>query len=169
MQILYSPFLVDLRLTANYTLLTGEYITKDGILLRADAAFIAVSDDNRGSKVILRIGKIFEDVVGVGYEYYYYNFNEQTLLYWSPNNFESHSIWADWDAIIEDNFQLNLKGKVGLIPNENFIIREFFGNLSYKFTSNFMLKARVAFGSSVQFNQGYNSISFGLSAYWTLQ
>jgi hypothetical protein len=167
-QILYSPFLVDLRLTANYTLLTGEYITKDGVLLRADAAYIAVSDDNRGSKVILRIGKIFYKVFGVGYEYYYYNFNEQTLLYWSPNNFESHSIWGDWDAIVDADFILSLKGKLGLIPNENFIVREFHTNLSYNFTSNFVLQARLSFGSSVQLSQGYNSISFGLSAYWTL-
>ncbi|MCH6574279.1 MAG: tetratricopeptide repeat protein [Bacteroidetes bacterium] len=167
-QILYSPFLVDLRLTANYTLLTGEYITKAGVLLRADAAFIAVSDDNRGSKVILRIGKIFDEAFGVGYEYYYYNFNEQTLLYWSPNNFESHSIWGDWDAIVDADFLLSLNGKLGLIPNENFIVRELHTNLSYKFSSNFVLRARLSFGSSVQLSQGYNSISFGLSAYWTL-
>jgi len=167
-QILYSPFLVDLRLTANYTLLTGEYITNDGVLLRADAAYIAVSDDNRGSKVILRIGKIFDEVFGVGYEYYYYNFNEQTLLYWSPSNFETHSIWGDWNAIVEADFLLSLKGKLGLIPNENFLVRELHTNLSYNFTSNFVLQARLSFGSSVQLSQGYNSVSFGLSAYWTL-
>jgi tetratricopeptide (TPR) repeat protein len=167
-QLLYSPSLVDVRLIANYTLLSGEYITDNTILLRADAAYISVSDNNSGNRVVLRIGKIFEDVIGVGYEYYYYNFKEQTLLYWSPNNFESHSIWADWDAIVETNFLLNLKGKVGLIPNENFIVREFYGNFNYKFTSNFMLQARIGFGSSVQFNQGYNSYSFGLTAYWTL-
>jgi tetratricopeptide (TPR) repeat protein len=167
-QILYSPFLVDLRLTANYTLLIGEYITKEGVLLRADAAYIAVSDDNRGSKVILRIGKIFVGAFGVGYEYYYYNFNEQTLLYWSPNNFETHSIWGDWDAIAENDFLLSFNGKLGLIPNENFIVRELHTSLSYNFSSNFVLQARLSFGSTVQLSQGYNSISFGLSAYWTL-
>jgi len=167
-QILYSQFLVDLRLTANYTLLTGEYITKDGVLLRADAAYIAVSDDNRGSKVILRIGKIFDEVFGVGYEYYYYNFNEQTVLYWSPSNFETHSIWADWSAIADADFLLSFNGKLGLIPNENFLVRELHSYLSYYFTSNFVLKARLSFGSSVQLNQGYNSVSFGLSAYWAL-
>ncbi|RKZ00426.1 MAG: hypothetical protein DRQ13_00465 [Ignavibacteriae bacterium] len=167
-QILYSPYLVDIRLTATYSLLTGEYITKDGVVLSADAGFVSVSDDNRGSKVILRIGKIFDEVLGVGYEYYYYNFNAQTLLYWSPSNFESHSIWGDWDAIVDADFLLNLNGKLGLIPNENFIVRELHANLSYNFTSNFVLQARLSFGSSVQFSQGYNSISFGLSAYWTL-
>jgi hypothetical protein len=167
-QILYSPFLVDLRLTANYTLFTGEYITQNGVLLRADAGFIAVSDENRGSKVILRIGKIFDETFGVGYEYYYYNFNEQTLLYWSPSNFESHSIWGDWDAIVDTDFLLSLNGKLGLIPNENFIVRELHTNLSYHFTSNFVLQARLSFGSSVRESQGYNSISFGLTAYWTL-
>jgi tetratricopeptide (TPR) repeat protein len=167
-QILYSPFLVDVRLTANYTLFVGEFITKDGVLLRADAAYIAVSDANRGSKVILRIGKIFDEAFGIGYEYYYYNFNEQTLLYWSPSNFESHSIWADWDAIDDTDFLLSLKGKLGLIPNENFIVRELHTNMSYKFNSNFVMQARLSFGSSVRVSQGYNSISFGLSAYWTL-
>ena len=160
--------MVDLRLTANYSLLSGEYITKDGVLFRADAAYTAVSDENRGSKVILRIGKIFDQTFGVGYEYYYYNFNEQTILYWSPSNFESHSIWASWDAVSETNFLLSLNGKVGLIPNENFILRELNSNLSYYFTTNFVLQARLSFGSSVRVNQGYNSISFGLTAYWTL-
>jgi len=167
-QLLYSPFLVDLRLTANYSLLSGEYITRDGVLFRADAAYIAVSDENRGSKVVLRIGKIFDQTVGVGYEYYYYNFNEQTILYWSPRNFESHSIWASWDAIVDTDFLLSLNGKLGLIPNENFILRELNSNLSYYFTSNFVLQARLSFGSSVRVNQGYNSISLGLTAYWTL-
>jgi tetratricopeptide (TPR) repeat protein len=167
-QILYSPFLVDLRLTANYTLLTGEYITKEGVLLRADADYISVSDANRGSKVILRIGKIFDEVFGVGYEYYYYNFNKQTPLYWSPENFESHSIWADWDAIDDTDFILSLKGKLGLIPNENFIVRELHTNLSYYFTSNFVMQARLSYGSSVRVGQGYNSISFGITGYWTL-
>jgi tetratricopeptide (TPR) repeat protein len=167
-QILYSPFLVNLRLNAIYSLLTGEYITKHGVLLRADAAYIAVSDENRGSKVILRIGKIFDRALGVGYEYYYYNFNEQTILYWSPGNFESHSIWASWDAVVDTDFLLSLNGKLGLIPNENFILREFNSNLSYNFTSNFVLQARLSFASSVQVNKGYNSVSFGLTAYWTL-
>jgi Flp pilus assembly protein TadD len=166
-QLLYSPFLVDLRLTAHYTILTGEYITNDKILLGADFRYISVSDNNRGNKLILRLGKIFEEVFGVGYEYYYYNFNEEVFLYWSPNNFVSHSAWADWDAVIEDDFLLNLKGKIGLVPNDNFIVREFHGNLSYKFAHNFMLQSRYSFGSSVRYNQGYNSVSFGLTLFWT--
>lgn len=67
--------------------------------------------------MILRIGKIFDEVFGVGYEYYYFNLIGQTLLYWSPDNYESHSIWGDWDVIVYADFLLSLKGKLGFLPN----------------------------------------------------
>lgn len=167
-QLLYSPFIVDKRLNANHTLLEGEYITSGGILLSAGYSHLSISDNNNGDKVVLRLGKIFERVFKVGYEYYYYNFQKQVQLYWSPKNFEVHSGWIDWDIVDEDDLVLNLKGKVGVVPNDNFVVREFRGDFSYKFTKQFMLQTRAAFGSSFQFGKGYNSISLGLTAYWAL-
>lgn len=167
-QLLYSPDLVDVRLNANYTLLTGEYIIHT-ILLRADYDYISVSDNNEGYKVILRTGKIFNKVFGVGYEFYFYDFIDQTLLYWSPNNFKSHSIWAYWDLIAGNEFVLNLKGKVGIIPSENnLIVREFQANFIDRFTENFVLQLSFSLSSSVRDNEGYNSTSIDLSIFWTL-
>ena len=167
-QLLYSPDLVDVRLTANYALLSGEYIIHT-ILLRADYGYISVSDNNEGSKVILRTGKIFNKVFGVGYEFYFYDFIDQTPLYWSPNNFKSHSIWAYWDLIVGNGFVLNLKGKVGIIPSENnLMVREFQANFIDRFTENFVLQLSFSLGSSVRDSKGYHSTSVGLSIFWTL-
>ena len=166
--ILYSPYLVDRRLTSNYLLLTGEYITKNAILVRGDYSYTSVSDDNNGNRFIFRLGKIFEEVFAAGYEYYYYNFKEQTPFYWSPENYESHSIWFDWEAIQEESFSLKLKGKVGLIPRDNFILREISGYMKFYFTRNLFMQANSTFGSSVRDNKGYSSFSFGLSFFWSI-
>jgi tetratricopeptide (TPR) repeat protein len=167
-QLLYSPDLVDVRLTANYALLTGEYIIHT-VLLRAEYGYISVTDNNEGSKVIFRAGKIFNKIVGLGYEFYFYNFIDQTPLYWSPNNFKSHSIWAYWDLKIGSEFVLNLKGKVGIIPSENnLMVREFQANFIDRFTENFVLQLSFSLGSSVRDNEGYHSTSMGLSIFWTL-
>lgn len=167
-QILYSPFLVDDRLTAYYSLLTAEYIVST-LLLRADFAYTSVSDNNEGTKAIVRFGKIFNEVFAVGYENYWYNFKNQTPLYWSPDNFESRSIWAYWDVNFGNSFKMNLSGKVGIIPTENnYLLREFQGYFTYNLTERFLLQARLSIGSSVRENEGYSSISFGFSAYWRL-
>ncbi|MCZ6701845.1 MAG: tetratricopeptide repeat protein [Ignavibacteria bacterium] len=166
--LLYSPHLVDVRHTANYALFTGEYIIHT-ILFKADYGYISVSDNNEGSKVILRAGKMFNKVFGVGYEFYFYDFIDQTPLYWSPNNFEAHSIWAYWDLMVGNEFVLNLKGKVGIIPSENnLMVREFQANFIDKFTENFVLQLSFFLGSSVRDNEGYQSTSVGLSIFWTL-
>lgn len=167
-QLLYSPYLVDVRLTANYALLTGEYIIHT-VLLKADYGYMSVSDHNAGSKVILRAGKIVNKVFGAGYEFYFFDFNDQTLLYWSPNNFEAHSIWTYWDLIIKNEFVLNLKGKVGIIPSENNLtVKEIEANFVDRFTENFVLQFSFSLASSVQNNEGYRSKSVCLSIFWTL-
>jgi hypothetical protein len=167
-QLLYSPFLVDLRLNANYTRLSGEFTTNDNIWLGAGFTYISVSDNNKGIKLILRLGKGFDDSFRSGYEYYHYNFNEQKIEYWSPKNFETHSAWVEWNAVSESELQLNLNGKVGLVPVDNFIVKEVQGILQYNFTRNFVLQTNVSFGNTVRSDEGYSSLAFGISIFWTL-
>ena len=166
--LLYSPYLVNVRLNANYILLSGKYITNEAILLAADFAYISVSDNNQGNRLNLKVGKVFDEIFSIGYEYYYYNFKTESDLYWSPKNFEVHSGWIDWNAINENNFNLQLSAKVGYDPRDSYVVKEFDGIFNCKFTDNFTLQMRSSFGSSVKFNQGYNSVSFGVTAYWTL-
>ena len=56
----------------------------------------------------------------------------ETQLYWSPKNFESHSIWADWNLYNDDTFDFNIGGKIGLIPQNDFILSEFYASITMK-------------------------------------
>jgi len=167
-QILYSPFLVDIRLNSTFTSLAGEFTTNDKIILGGEFSYITVSDDNNGNRLALLLGRAFDKVFKAGYEYFYYKFNDQKAEYWSPEKFETHSAWVDWNAISESELQLNLKGKVGIVPVENFVVKELQGILKYIFTSNFVLQTSAAIGNTVRSDQGYNSLSVAMSIFWTL-
>ena len=110
----------------------GDYIIKKGWKFAGSYAFITVSDDNKMNRLQLRFGKIFDKVVGVGYEYYYFDVKNPTNLYWSPENFESHSIWTDWEIVNEDDVTASIGGRLGYIPSDEFILREFYGVTSVK-------------------------------------
>ena len=166
-QLLYSPNLVDTRLRSNYYLLMGDYIIKSGWKFAGAYAFITVSDDNKANRLQLRFGKIFDKVVGVGYEYYYYDVKNQTNLYWSPENFESHSIWTDWEIVNDADVTANIGGRLGYIPSDEFILREFYGITSVKLADSFTIQGRLTFSTTAQSGKGYTSTSFGLSAFWS--
>lgn len=166
-QILYSPLLVDTRLRSNYFLLTGDYLIKNNWKFTGSYSFITVSDANKANRLQLRLGKVFENVINTGYEYYYFDFKNQTNLYWSPENFESHSLWIDWNAASESDVSVSIGGKVGYIPAYEFILREFSGNANVKITEAFTIQGRLTFSTTAQSGKGYTSTSFGLSAFWS--
>jgi len=167
-QVLYSPYLVDVRLRANVFSLWGSYITSGNWKFSGLYSFINVSDENRANKLMLRFGKIFQKSIGVGYEYYYYDVKEQSNLYWSPKNFESHSIWADWTVVNNADVNADIGGKLGYIPSEDFVLREFYGLAVFRLSSFFSLQARLTFGSTVQSGRGYSSTSIAITAFWAL-
>ncbi|HSL88191.1 MAG TPA: tetratricopeptide repeat protein [Ignavibacteriaceae bacterium] len=166
--VLYSPFLVTNRLTSEYIGFNGNYSFKSGLFISGKYALINVSDANQGNQFQFRIGKDFQDDIKAGYEYYYYNILETTELYWSPQNFESHSVWADFTFVKDIETNLNIGGKLGLIPENDFLLREFFAEVKYKLAANFNLQAKFVTGSSSRSGIGYNSTSFQFSAFWTL-
>lgn len=166
-QLLYSPKLVDTRLRSNYFSLMGDYIIKTGWKFAGSFAFITVSDDNKANRLQLRFGKIFDKVVGFGYEYYYFDVKNETQLYWSPQNFEIHSIWADWEIVNDATATANIGGRLGYIPSDKFILREFYGITSVKLADSFTIQGRLTFSTTAQSGKGYNSTSFGLSAFWS--
>jgi len=167
-QILYSPFLVPVRLRTNMILLQGYYIAKNDWKFSGEYSFLDISDDNNGNRLQLRLGKIFEKSFAIGYEYYYYDVKNETTLYWSPTNYETHSIWADWYIADSDLINASIGGKVGYIPSDNFILREFYGIATYRITNQFALQGKVTFSTNVQSGRGYSSTSFTIAAFWTL-
>ncbi len=111
---------------------------------------------------------IFRKTFSIGYEYYYYNFKDSSSLYWSPQNYDSHSLWADWILADDDEAYTVIGGKVGYIPSEDFVLREFYGLLRYRVTNTFSLQGRLTFSTTIQSERGYSSTSFGLAAFWNL-
>ncbi|RKY92792.1 MAG: hypothetical protein DRQ01_05800, partial [Ignavibacteriae bacterium] len=167
-QLLYSSFLVDERLNANMLLLQGDYLTRDNWKFSGVYAFTNVSDDNNSNRLQLRLGRVFRKTFSIGYEYYYYNFKDSSSLYWSPQNYDSHSLWADWILADDDEAYTVIGGRVGYIPSEDFILREFYGLLRYRVTNTFSLQGRLTFSTTIQSERGYSSTSFGLAAFWNL-
>ena len=166
--ILYSPFLVNTRLNAYYFGLNGEYKFKNNLVVSGKYSYIDVSDDNSGNQFVARLGKVFESDLTAGYEYYFYSYKTETQLYWSPKNFESHSIWADWILYKDDTFDFSIGGKIGLIPQNDFILSEFYASINYEIVKNLLFQTRFTTGSSFRSNVGYRSNSIQVSLIWGL-
>jgi len=166
--ILYSPFLVNTRLNAYYFGLNGEYMFKNNLVVSGKYSYIDVSDDNSGNQFVARLGKDFESDITAGYEYYFYSFKTETQLYWSPKTFESHSIWADWNLYEDDTFNFTIGGKIGLIPQNDFILSEFYASINYEIVKNLLFQTRFTTGSSFRSNTGYRSNSIQASLFWGL-
>ena len=131
-------------------------------------SYFDVSDNNSGNQFQTRLGKVFESDITAGYEYFFYNFKTQTPIYWSPDNFESHSIWADWILYSDDAVDFTIGGKVGLIPQNDYLLSEFYAAFDYQVVKTLFLQARYATGSSSRSNIGYRSNSIQFSLIWNL-
>ncbi|HEX9252955.1 MAG TPA: tetratricopeptide repeat protein [Ignavibacteriaceae bacterium] len=166
--ILYSPFLVNTRLNAYYFGLNGEYKFKNNLVISGKYSYVDVSDENSGNQFVARLGKVFESELTAGYEYYFYSFKTETQLYWSPKNFESHSIWADWILYKDDTFDFTIGGKIGLIPQNDYILSEFYASINYQIVKNLLFQTRFTTGSSFRSNTGYRSNSIQASLIWGL-
>jgi Flp pilus assembly protein TadD len=166
--LLYSPFLVNNRLNAYHFGLNAEYRFKNNLLVSGKYSYIDVSDDNFGNQFTARIGKIFNDEITGGYEYYFYTFDFLTTLYWSPKNFEAHSLWIDW-TLFEDEFvNFVIGGKVGLIPQNDYILTDFYASFNYQIINSLLLQTRFNTSSSFRSNTGYRANSILVSLIWTL-
>lgn len=168
--LLYSPSLVDKRLRSANVGLAGKYFAGSGLRLSAKYNFISVPEDqkNRGNSFELRIGKEFQENLIGGYEYYYYNFEKTSSLYWSPAGFESHSLWTDINFYKDDESSLSIGGRVGLIPSISYILREIYGEFNFKLIQNLTLQSRITGSSSAQQSLGYSSYSITASLFWLL-
>ena len=165
-QVFYSPFLVNVRLRSDMIRLSGEYNSETGLMASGYYNYFAVSDDNRGNNFQLRLGKRFGELAA-GYEFYYLGFRDSTRLYYTPANFESHSLWGQWFIVDNSQNKVTAGGRVGIIPENNFILREAFISARILLAEHFIIQGRITTGSTVRQNLGYSSTSFNISAYWT--
>ena len=166
--ILYSPFLVNTRLNAYLYGVNAVYRFKNNFMISGKFSELDVSDKNTGQQAQARIGKYFENDLTAGYEYYYYTFKYFTSLYWSPKNFESHSLWIDWNLFTDQTASLILGGKVGLIPQNDYVLSEFYASFNYSFSPSISFSAKLMTSSSSRSNVGYRSTSIQAGVFWNL-
>ena len=161
----YSPFLISRRLRTDIFSLSGDYKSSSGIMASTLLNYYLVSDKNQGGNLQLRLGKRFDELAA-GYEFYHLSFKNFSKFYYSPAHFQSHSLWGEWYLVDKGNNQLKIGGKVGIIPENNFILREAFASASLKIVNSLVLQGRISTGSTIRENTGYSSSSFYLTAFW---
>jgi hypothetical protein len=165
--ILYSPFLT-FNSNADILKLIGYWQSKSGIRLSGYFTYLTVTDGNSGNQFQAKIGKEFYKAVMIGYEYEYQNFAMNMYpIYYSPQDYQSHSIWAEWKAVEDKPVKVILGARLGYIPASDFIIREAFADATYSPIPAFLIQGRISLGSTYRSDSNYNSIGASVSAYWS--
>lgn len=166
--ILNAPRLLSQDFVADIYRFTGSYQLRPDLKASAYFGRIIVSDGNKGNDFQFRIGKRFIEDLYIGYEYAATKFIRGSLLYYSPLNFLSHSAWFEWAAEKNEIYNINVGGKLGYIPDGDFIIREIYAEGNYIFLTNLSLSARVSYGSTYRFTTGYESMSAYVTLFWNI-
>lgn len=172
--LMYSAKLINDRITAEYYRLSGSYNHKDITRLSAYYSFISLSDGNLGNDLQLRIQKKFEKDLWAGYEYFYSNYKFQkkepngfTYIYYSPQDFESHSLFGEWDLEKNSEYTITLGGKIGYVPSSDFMIREGSLGALYKPLKGLTISGKVTFGGTYRYDSNYRYLGGNVSAYWS--
>lgn len=166
--ILYSPYLLSIRNMARLYKIEGYYRNTFGLKIAGMFQYIGVDDSNEGNNFYFRIGRYFYKDLIIGYEYAYDNFKWKSPYYYSPRNFESHSIWLDNEVDRKDNLRITLGGKLGIIPQSSLIILAGYFEGEYSPLKNLLITGRLGIGSTSRDNSSYRYFSGQLSAYWTI-
>ena len=167
-QLLYSPNLVNNRLKADDYSIEAKYQKLNGVTASINFSYIYVYDNNSGNELEFRIGKeIFSDLT-LGYEYFYNTYKKVSSLYYSPSNFESHSIWGNLNLIKNEKVKLDLGGKIGAISGTNYILREAHAEAEYKILKDLSIQGSIRTGSTKRNEEGYSSLSIFAAVFWGL-
>lgn len=173
---IFSNYLVSRNYSARTVKFNGQYESKNHLRLTGYYNYITLTDGNKGNDLLFRIGKKFYDQVYFGYEYYYaqYKFiptdtiaGVTTTLYYAPQNFESHSLWAEMAVENTDELKIEVGGKIGYIPLGDSMVREFYLSGTYHPIRQLQISGRVGFGSTFRYDYSYNSVSASLSVFWS--
>lgn len=166
--ILYSPYLLDIRYYASLYRMDAYYRNRDGLKLSGSFQYVGVSDGNAGNNFGIRAGRYFWTDIAMGYEYTYSNYKYKSDFYYSPRNFESHSIWIDNDLDKKETLRVSIGGKIGLIPQSTLIALEGHIDAEYTPIKKLILSGRISIGSTSRDNSSYRYFSGQISAYWSV-
>jgi hypothetical protein len=142
------------------------YFTPNRIILSGIYSHKKISDGNKSNLLVLKLGRKFDDDFTAGYEYYYLKYDFVNLLYYSPERFDSHSLWASLNIINDQVMSFSVGGKIGLIPSNDFLIKEFNSKLALKIFNSFTLQGQLVFSENSREQVNYRSTSISINAFW---
>lgn len=166
-RVLYSPYLLYTRLDTYSYILSAFYNYNNSIHLKINYRYNRVSDGNEGNDLRIALGKILLPNAIFGYEYFFTDYANITTLYYSPQGFDTHSIWGEWTFDKKSNLQLIIGGKIGYAPSVDYVIGELFGEAKYELVNRLFANVKLAYGNSFRFDSSYRSISALISLYWS--
>lgn len=166
--VLYSPYLLHTYLESDVYRFHFSLLKSEKFYLTFDYKYIELSDNNKGNDLQFRVGKSYIENGYLGYEYFYNNYGREDELYYSPKDYESHSIWAKSLVYQKDKVDIDLWGKVGYAPKIDYIISEIKGELSYNPYENLIISGELRLGRSFRYDSKYDYISTYVSVYWSV-
>lgn len=167
-EILYSKQLINTTLTGNMYAFSGWYLYRMTWKVLANYKFLDISDGNKGEIYDIRLGKYWDEGILAGYEYSVSNFIRRSALYFSPQNFSTHAIWGEYDALKDEDYSLLIGGKVGLIPESNYILSDFFATYKTLIIDRLVLQVTGRMGRTFRESTSYKSRSVQVQIMWGL-
>jgi hypothetical protein len=165
---LFSPYLIDHRLDAYIYHFSGNYRLNDNYKFLLFYQYYKISDGNLANDFRARVGKAFRKNVFWGYEYFFSDFGFISPIYYSPQDYSTHSIWIDYEYREVKNLDLILGGQIGYAPSVDFVVGNVFIDASYTALDNLVFNGRATYGNSYKFDSSYSFITIFLSAYWSI-
>ena len=162
----YSPALLYKRFSTDMYRFTGYYDYKNLVRFSGSYNYYKISDGNEGNDLQFRFGKRFFSSGFVGYEYYFSNYAFVSPIYYSPKNFESHSLWTEWKWLPEKRLKVKIGGKIGYVPAVDFVISEIYCEATYNLLSSLMITCHLGYGNSFRYDSSYKSFAASIFAYW---
>ena len=178
---LYSATLVGIRLRANSLRIDGfynpndvlrfisyyQYLTVDGYT-DTFANPITTYAKNKGNLFSIKVLRRFYEELEFGYEFEFGDFKYSLPLYYTPQNYTAHSLVARWQIIKEKEWEWFIEGKLGYVPQSDYVLRQLTSGLTWTPSQFFRMNVSGFLNSSFRENTGYNSASIYLIAFWSI-
>lgn len=171
--LLYSPYLVRTRLLGEIISFDAEYNPEYGLHLSGLYQYILTDDrdnipDNVGNNFRARVGRRFYNELLLGYEFFFSDFRYNLVYYYTPQEFNSHSLFAVWQVVEDKKWDFKIGGKIGYIPQSDYLLRELNARLIYEVFERLRISGSAFWGNTFRDVDGYTSASFYVTAFWTL-
>lgn len=166
--ILYSPYLIDQRYYSQMIKFEWSYTAPSTLEFTGYYTYLSIDDGNAGNDLQLRLGKSFYDNIIAGYEYMYGNYRLKSANYYSPQNFESHSLYFKIGLEKTKEWEVHTGGKIGYVPYGSLISLMATLNVKYIPTDKLTFLGGLSMASTSRDKSSYKYFSIDLSAQWSL-